>query len=213
MRLRIFLESDTTFGRGHGIVGLLDSEVEHDAKTGMPFVKGRTVKGILVESCADILYALQQSNPSAYKKYSESAKKLFGQPGSTLDDTGCLHIGSAQLPDDLQVRIKRSKYSSTQILEALTTIRYQTAVDTGTDRPQDESLRATRAVVRETIFYAPIISHKALDDTDKALLAGCAAGMRRGGQSRSRGRGRISVKFDDGTDQDYLAIFTKEIRG
>jgi CRISPR/Cas system CSM-associated protein Csm3 (group 7 of RAMP superfamily) len=215
MQLRIQLLSDTTFGRGDGVIGLVDSEVEHDAETGMPFVKGRTIKGILVESCADILYALQESKSGALGVFKASAKKMFGQPGSTLEDTGCLHIGAAKLAEDLQSRIRRSNYIATQILEALTTIRHQTAVDTGTDRPDSGSLRATRAVLRNTVFYSSVVSNQDLNEDDLALLAACAAGMRRAGQSRTRGRGRIAVRLDvDNVSKDYyLSIFEKQVRG
>jgi hypothetical protein len=218
MELRIHLLSDTTFGRGDGVAGVVDNEVEHDAETGMPFVKGRTVKGILVESCADILYALQQSNSPMLPQLEDAARRMFGQPGSTLEDTGCLHIGAARLAADLQLRIRRSNFTPAQILESLTTIRYQTAVDTGTDRPLDNTLRATRVVLRDTVFYAPVVytpdtTREDGDGTvDLALLAACAAGMRRAGQSRTRGRGRIAVRLI-GTERDYLSMFTDYVAG
>jgi CRISPR/Cas system CSM-associated protein Csm3 (group 7 of RAMP superfamily) len=218
VQLRICLLSDTTFGRGDGIAGVVDSEVEHDAATGMPFVKGRTVKGILVESCADILYALRISQSSLVPTFEAAARRLFGQPGSTLADTGSLHIGSARLAENLRLRIQRSNYTPSQILEALTTVRHQTAVNTGTDRPLDNSLRTTRVVLRNTVFYAPIVykpdtTRDGWDETvDLALLAACAAGMRRAGQSRTRGRGRIDVRLE-GTDRNYLDVFADYVAG
>lgn len=212
MKLKIKLVSDTTFGRGDGVIGKIDSEVEHDAVTGMPFVKGRTIKGLLVESCADNLFSLKKSKSSKFGEYFDSAKKMFGQPGNNKSHTGCLHIGSAQLADDLQNRIRRSNYSPTQILEGLTTIRYQTAIDTKTDRPDTGSLRATRALIRDTIFYSELLSNQELDETDKALLSACAVGMQRAGQSRTRGRGRIEVSLDSEHDH-YLSKFIESLKG
>jgi CRISPR/Cas system CMR subunit Cmr4 (Cas7 group RAMP superfamily) len=105
MQLRILLKSDTSFGRGDGIAGLIDSEIEHDSSTGFPIIKGRTLKGLMVESCADILYALEIGQNPAFGIYFSAAAKLFGVPGSTLEDTGCLHIGE-HMPQ-LTLNVKR----------------------------------------------------------------------------------------------------------
>jgi CRISPR/Cas system CMR subunit Cmr4 (Cas7 group RAMP superfamily) len=51
--LKIKLLSDTTFGRGDGVAGLIDQEVEHDAN-GFPYLRGRTLKGLLSEECDNI---------------------------------------------------------------------------------------------------------------------------------------------------------------
>ncbi|PVE30161.1 hypothetical protein DC030_15410, partial [Enterococcus faecalis] len=61
IEIRLKLLSDATFGRGDGVSGLVDEEVEHDARTGLPLVRGRTLKGLLVEGCADIFYALGET--------------------------------------------------------------------------------------------------------------------------------------------------------
>ena len=58
LALTIELLTDTTFGRGDGVAGLVDEEVEHDSQTGLPIIRGRTLKGLLVEECANLLYAL-----------------------------------------------------------------------------------------------------------------------------------------------------------
>ncbi len=214
MRLHILLRSDAAFGRGDGVAGLVDSEVEHDAQTGLPYIKGRTLKGLLVESCADLLYALQSN--TTYDDLETAAKKLFGIPGSTLTDIGCLHIGSGLLPADLRghltARIQQGQYTPQQLLEAFTTIRHQTAVDPTSGKPQDGSLRATRVVLRETFFYADIHSDKTLDDVDLQLLAACAAGVKRGGQNRTRGLGWLQVELQD-AGEALLAGFAARIGG
>ena len=43
--LHLKLKSDTTFGRGDGIPGVVDEEVEHNPNTGLPFLRGKTLKG------------------------------------------------------------------------------------------------------------------------------------------------------------------------
>jgi hypothetical protein len=60
--LDIRLLSDGAFGRGEGVAGLVDSEVEHEPSE-LPFIRGRVLKGLLVEECANLLFAL--SRPTA----------------------------------------------------------------------------------------------------------------------------------------------------
>lgn len=218
MRLRIELLSDSAFGRGDGVAGLVDSEVEHDTRTGLPFIKGRTVKGLLVESCADLLYALNIQGNSAEEVYKQAAQKLFGVPGSTLEDTGCLHVSAALLPDDFrqyilaQVSQKNPTHTADQMLQAFTTIRHQTAVDAATDTPKDGSLRSIRAVLRGTVFEAVLHSDRELVDEDHQLLAACAAGVKWGGQNRTRGLGRLKVELIN-ISGDPLAAFIQSIGG
>lgn len=226
MKLRIQLRSDAAFGRGDGIAGLVNSEIEHDAQTGFPFIKGRTLKGLLVESCADILYALASNKNTALETLMVSASRLFGQPGATYAESGHLHIGKAQLPADLRQYLQaynvdreakgRSGYSKEQVMQAFTTIRHQTAVDSKKGTPLKTSLRATRVILRETIFYAPLHEMRTLENTDYALLAACAKGVKRGGQNRTRGLGWLDVTLtdDDGESlTEHMTAFVNQIGG
>lgn len=52
-------KSDATFGRGDGLASLVDAEVQHDS-CGLPFLGGRSLKGLMEEECANILFALKQ---------------------------------------------------------------------------------------------------------------------------------------------------------
>src|SRR5438874_9353821 len=98
LQLRMSLESDATFGRGEGLAGLVDEEIEYDVATGLPFVRGRTLKGLLVEECANLLFALQKASSSALPPLEESAERLFGRPGSGQQSAALLHVGPAHLP-------------------------------------------------------------------------------------------------------------------
>jgi CRISPR/Cas system CMR subunit Cmr4 (Cas7 group RAMP superfamily) len=80
MMILIRLISDSAFGRGDGVIGVVDSEVEHDKATGLPIIKGRTIKGLLVESCADLLYAIGLQNDAFHAELEASAARLFAQP-------------------------------------------------------------------------------------------------------------------------------------
>lgn len=210
MRLKIRLISDTAFGRGDGITGVVDSEVEHDKETGLPLVKGRTLKGLLVEACADLLYSLEMHTPALATELENSAARLFGQPGSTIEDTGSLHVGRATLPDDLIQTVQNTSFSPPDVLAAMTAIRHQTAVERKTGKPSTASLRATRTVIRETVFLAPLTITGFIEEVDLDLLAACAATVRRAGKNRTRGIGRIECTLDN-VDTDYLSRFIKRV--
>src|SRR5438128_3765482 len=101
LQLSLHLESDATFGRGEGLAGLVDEEIEYDVATGLPFVRGRVLKGLLVEECANLMFALQKAGSSALPRLKAAAERLFGLPGGGLEGAALLHIGPALLPQQL----------------------------------------------------------------------------------------------------------------
>ncbi|HBY76367.1 MAG TPA: RAMP superfamily protein, partial [Cyanobacteria bacterium UBA11148] len=100
--LKIKLLSDATFGRGDGVAGLVDQEVEHD-RYGFPYLRGRTLKGLLSEECDNLIAVLPED--SQRQHWQEIANCLFGIPGSTLETQGKVHVGDACLPSDLRYAI------------------------------------------------------------------------------------------------------------
>lgn len=216
MYLRIELLSDTAFGRGDGVAGVVDNEIEHDVATGLPIIKGRTLKGLIVESCADLLYGLNAINPALHNRFDAIAQSLFGLPGSDLESTGIVHFHTATLPPDFVQWIKASRATRQEIQAAFTTIRRQTAVDPERDTPMDETLRATRVVNRGTVFHAPISADDQLSDEQIALLAACCATTRYAGLNRTRGLGHISIALEAvnemGSHADWIAYFEILVR-
>ena len=90
--LKLTLLSDTTFGRGDGVAGLVDAEVRHD-RYGLPYLGGKTLKGLLGAACAEVLSALEKSEVSDLPDWQEAAAFLFGVPGSGLEHAGKLKVG------------------------------------------------------------------------------------------------------------------------
>jgi RAMP superfamily len=218
--LKIKLLSDTTFGRGDGVAGLVDQEVEHD-RYGFPYLRGRTLKGLLSEECDNLIAVLPDDNQRQH--WQEVANRLFGVPGSSLDTQAKIHVGDACLPGDLRKAIaaqldaeqkkKQSnpKYkpalTSTDILESLTTIRRQTAIDPEDGAPAEHSLRSARVILRELPFESKLLFetelHKDSED-DKDLLSLLAVGtlaLRRIGSGRNRGRGHVQCSLHDSTNE------------
>ncbi|MEG4271601.1 MULTISPECIES: RAMP superfamily CRISPR-associated protein [unclassified Microcoleus] len=218
--LKIKLWSDTTFGRGDGVAGLVDQEVEHD-RYGFPYLRGRTLKGLLSEECDNLITVLPDENQR--QQWQEVANRLFGIPGSTLDTQAKIHVGDACLPDDLRKAIaaqldaeqdrkrRDSTYkptiTSTDILESLTTIRRQTAIDPEDGAPSEHSLRSARVILRELPFESKLLFETELNkgsDDHKDMLALMAVGtlaLRRIGSGRNRGRGHVQCSLHNSTNE------------
>lgn len=211
LRLRFTLASDATFGRGDGVAGLLDEEIEYDEATGLPFLRGRTLKGLLVEECASLLFALARQGHPRLGELQRAARRLFGNPESTLEDDGLLHVGHAQLPEDLRravaADVEAKRLYPADVLESLTAIRRQTSInDAGA--PERGSLRAMRVLVRELTLSAEMTFDEAIGPTELALLAACALALRRAGTGRNRGRGRLKdVRLFKGSEDVTDAAF------
>ena len=191
--LKIKLESDSALGRGDGVAGLVNAEVQHEP-SGLPFSGGKTLKGLLTATCGEILYALDQSQ--ALGSWDKVAQSIFGQPGSKRSARGKLHVGGAFLPDDLRQAIAEDiankQLTREDVLEAITVMRRQTAMDAERGTPLDQTLRTIRVVLRDTIFTARLDFLTTPTDDELALLYACVKGLRRIGTNRNRGMGRVS---------------------
>lgn len=197
--LAIELLSDTTFGRGDGLAGLVDDEVVHDA-AGFPYLRGRTLKGLLSEECDNIVAML-----SDRKDWNSVLQRLFGAAGSTTNETARWHMSDACLPEDLRRAVsaqqQNGKLTSQMVLESLTTIRRQTAIEAETGTPDTGSLRAARVIIRGLTFTSRLQAPANHADDLMLLAAGCLA-LRHIGSGRNRGRGhvRCTLKTSAGAD-------------
>lgn len=204
LKFKIHLLSDTTFGRGDGVAGLLDQEVEHDA-SGFPYLRGRTLKGLLSEECDNVISTLLPTGRQNH--WWAVAAQLFGRAGSTSADMGEMHVGDACLPDDLRQAVGYQLQQSTEltkqdVLSTLTTIRRQTAINPETGAPEKNSLRSMRVILRDLEFTA-LLSFEGLPTEDmQNLLAVGALALRHLGESRNRGKGHVRCLLCDEKGQD-----------
>lgn len=211
--LRFVLKSDATFGRGDGVAGLVDTEVQHD-EYGCPYLGGRALKGLLVNECADLRAALPDT---IRPRWEEAAQHLFGSPGSTLGDNALLSISDAQLPEDLRRAIVRdvvreqNPVKREEILETLTVLRRQTAIDES-GVAKEGSLRTLRMILRETPFEATLHFTEEPTDDDLALLAACIKAFRRAGTGLTRGRGRLTAELLNSSRQPITKEFFEKFR-
>jgi hypothetical protein len=192
--LQIELLSDATFSRGEGTAGIVDTEVEHEDR-GMPFIGGKTVRGLLRDSWLSMC----QHFPSL----AEAADRVLGR-SQAIDESCRLRIGDAVLPATIQAAVRRAAEREDRpltpgvILDGFTSIRHQTAEDRETGAPEITTLRSSRVVLRGFVFESRL---SWLDDyhptaADVRLLALCALATCHGGLLRNRGRGHIQMTLD-----------------
>jgi hypothetical protein len=192
--LRVKLLSDATFSRGEAAPGVVDIEVEHD-KAGLPFIAGRTLRGLLRDSWL--------SMHGCFPALQEAAVHVLGK-NRALDESCRLRIGDALLPkavrEAVQAAIQRKIHplSADAILRALTTIRYQTAEERESGAPAETTLRSSRVVLRGLHFDAPLewLDGHVPGREELRVLALCALATRHGGLMRNRGRGHILLTLD-----------------
>jgi hypothetical protein len=217
-QLKITLLSDATFGRGDGVPGVVEAEVQHD-ELGLPYLGGRTLKGLLGAECADILFALQLACGERAGGWLKAADWLFGTSGAALQGQGNLWVGPAQLPERLRAALARdvrdNRWTRADVLAMLTAQRRQTAMGAESGAPQKETLRTMRVVLRGTTFEAPLCFAQEPSAETLGLLAACVKAFRRAGTGRNRGRGRLQARLldahgEDVTDQ-HLKAFRKGV--
>ncbi|MDL1898795.1 hypothetical protein FBQ82_21335 [Anaerolineae bacterium CFX7] len=216
-KIQLTLKSDATFGRGDGVAGLVDEEVEHDPLTGLPYLRGRALKGLLVEECANFLFALRSH--AKYDELANTARELFGGGGSAESDAGLLRVGNATFPQPLVEMVwdavKQQTMNTTDVLESLTTIRRQTAIESE-GAPEEGSLRSMRALLRETKLTAPLTFTGEVENRHLQLLSACVLAVRRGGIGRNRGRGRLQARLyldDKDVTQTHWKEFEASLGG
>ncbi|MGE3524767.1 MAG: RAMP superfamily CRISPR-associated protein [Gemmatimonadales bacterium] len=192
--LQIELLSDTTFSRGEGAAGVVDTEVERD-EIGMPFIGGKTVRGLLRDSWL--------SMSRHFPDLEQAAERVLGR-SQALDESCRLRIGDAVLPAPIRATVRGAAerpehpLAPGAILDGFTSIRYQTAEDRETGAPDVTTLRSSRVVLRGFTLEAGLSWLDSYRPTasDVRLLALCALATRHGGLLRNRGRGHLRMSLD-----------------
>jgi hypothetical protein len=192
--LQIELLSDATFSRGEGAAGVVDTEVERD-ELGMPFIGGKTVRGLLRDSWL--------SMSPHFPDLVDAAEHVLGR-SRAVDESCRLRIGDAVLPAAIGAAVRSAAEREEHplapgaILDGFTSIRYQTAEDRATGAPDVTTLRSSRVVLRGFVFEAGLSWLDGYQPTavDVRLLALCALATRHGGLLRNRGRGHIRMTLD-----------------
>lgn len=205
--LEVHLLSDTTFAGDHAGDLEVDVSIQQDAD-GLPVLSARALKGLLVEGCAGVLRAL---GPGPWE---ETAAYLFGEPGAA--GGGRMYVSDATLPEGVRVAVHeavtRGHLDPGEVLESLTAVRRQTRIgEDGTAAPH--SLRASRVLMRGLTLEAPLAWADPPPPEAEELLVLSALNVRRAGLLRHRGRGRVAVRYRDGSGRDVTeSIFRRWLK-
>ena len=192
-KINLSLKSAATFGRGDGVAGLVDREIEHD-ELGFPFLRGKTLKGLLAESAENVAFALEGEDET--RPWHQAKIALFGVGGAGLKERGILHIGDAQLPEALRAEVKAAGWKKEDVLFSLTGIRRQTSINEH-GAPDHATLRAMRVLLPGSTLEAAISFERDPYEMELQLLAAAVMDLRHAGTGRNRGRGWVKAELEN----------------
>jgi CRISPR/Cas system CSM-associated protein Csm3 (group 7 of RAMP superfamily) len=184
-------------GSGRGGGALIDAIVHKDAN-GLPFLPGRTIKGLL----RDAVYRVEQ-----WKHVPENTSHCFFgsallEEGITRLETepGALAISDATLPAEIRKWLSHPK-TEPQLRQALFKQLSVTAIDPATGSAIDRSLRSIEVTIPLTLTaQITVLNEERLKAIDWGKgqnwinrLEPCLKLILAVGASRSRGLGRVTV--------------------
>lgn len=162
----------------------IDADVSYDV-FGLPYLSGKTFKGLLRESAIEVCEILELNNTN------EIIETLFGKAGKT--DGGHVVFNNFKLfnyeaiANDLKHQVK---ISSKFVQSYFTTIRKQITIENGV--AADKSLRTYRLIKNDLVFIGDIEYHEVeyLPILKKALI-----NLRHLGTRRNRGFGKVEIRI------------------
>jgi len=193
VKIKLTLKSASTFGCGDGVAGWVDHEIEHDEK-GFPFLRGKTLKGLLAESAENVAFALE--NDYGTLPWHTAKHALFGTGGAGLKERGILHIEDAKLPEALRAEVIKENWKKEDVLYSLTGIRRQTSINEH-GAPDHATLRSMRVLLPGVTLEAKISFDREPSDMELQLLTATVLDFRHAGTGRNRGRGWLNAELDD----------------
>jgi len=208
-KIIITLKSASTFGSGSGVPGLVDREIEHDDH-GFPFLRGKTLKGLLAESAENVTFALENEDETL--PWHQTKNALFGTGGAGLKERGSLHIEDAQLPEALRAEVLKSGWKKEDVLYSLTGIRRQTSINEH-GAPDHATLRSMRVLLPGVTLEAKISFNGEPSAMELQLLNAAVLDFRHAGTGRNRGRGWLKAELDDAqVTQELFIAFGEAIQ-
>ena len=208
--LEVELKSETVFGSGNAVSGVVDQEILHDAY-GFPYMKGKTIKGKLKEEFAHVLWCLSKGEKGIEDP---AVEELFGAPSSNNDavlkfSDLCINKKIRQL---FKEKIEEKSLNARDVLNASTDIRNFTSIDYSKGVTKKGFLRRIRVMRSGLYFYGTIDSDRDLSEREEQLLAMAAASLKHLGTMETRGKGHVKVcllKESDDLTKESIEKLTK----
>lgn len=178
-------------GAGYGEGGVLDAVVVKTA-AGLPYVPGRTLRGVLRDALEQ-LEALGHADEGA-------ACRLFGSPLTTSryeTDPGRLTISDATLPPEWEAHFSGGGEGTRDLAAQF--------YDDFASTSLDEERRAMERTLRRIQVTVPVTLHARFEidgDADFESLSRATALVRGLGSGRTRGFGRVNVTIEKERSND-----------
>ncbi|HZW68118.1 MAG TPA: RAMP superfamily CRISPR-associated protein [Pseudogracilibacillus sp.] len=211
--IEIKLLSETIFG-GDGVQReTVDIDLQSD-EYGLPFLSGRTLKGLLRREAQ---WYVNQLPPSHQEAYEKALGQLFGEADEGVEhreNYQALKFGIAKLSDEIYKLIERENLPSRNVFDAVTLVRSMTSIDNETGTAQDGSLRQARVMQRDYSLFAPIFVNRKLSKEEKDLLETSVKLLRHLGMMRKRGKGQVQCQVhwhDSSASNDNKKVANKPI--
>ncbi len=197
--LEIKLISPLTSAAGEGRVGLVDRDIAFD-KLGLPILPGRRLKGLWRDAYRDVVDAWHQCGNDT-----TPVEQVFGEIGQRpYHGDACIHIANAELKHILSLKEwlaylqhpKIRKLHPDDVVQHYATVRAQTAIERLTGAAKENTLRLTRTLKQDLVFWAPVnFADITPDDPLLQALALAAAALNYMGTARTRGLGKVNCRF------------------
>lgn len=189
--IKIELLSETILGSGESVAGYVDLDILHD-ELGLPFFKGKTLKGRLREEAENIVRL--QSNIFSQSQVDFLFGKVDGKQDTVLAFSNCT------VSSNIQKAIKTSNLSSIDILNSLTDIRSFTSI--GNNGVAEEgTLRQIRVINKGLKLFSEVSLRKDISKEDLLLIGLSVLALKHIGLMCSRGKGNIKCTFlENGID-------------
>ena len=217
INITIGVKSPIHLGSGREDVNI-DAEVVYDV-CGLPYFPAKRFKGLLYESALEVA---EMSELSGCGLISEQTLKELFHHDDTKSNTQLImsdfHIEPEESYKDISRQLEELENNfpellkPSDVLDAFTSVRYQTALKEGEGVALKGSLRNMRVVDAGVAFHGTI---KLVNGEERHLRAFALAlrNLKAAGLKRSRGFGRVecTMHLPDGrTEQDLIEAALKE---
>lgn len=191
LSIEITFLSDWGTGTGTGRGGDVDRVIARDS-TGLPFVPGKTLTGVLRNACEEAAHALDEGGPGVWHAW---LRWLFGdQPDQKRVDgrpwPAALSIRPGVLGPGPQARARADR----RFAQAAVLVRPGVEINSDTGVAKDDSLRMEERALRGLKTFSPAsLNIDRLPREARVLLVAGARLVDRIGGKRRRGAGRCQV--------------------
>ncbi len=206
--LKMKLKSETIFGSGESVIGGGHLEIVHD-EYGLPFFKGKTLKGKLreeIESIGELV-----ANREAFRR---EVNVLFGESGDEKE--GLLKFSDCKLNKNIKAYIlyglEHNIFTREEVQQSLTQTRKFTSIGKN-GIAEKGSLREVRVINPGLELEAEVWTERPLTTVQLGVLAVAAQVLRKVGTLESRGKGQVEMRLylnDEDVTTHYIDILIGE---